>query len=105
MRVWVAGIDATVRHVRGRREAFPDAYVEDPAGYARSAAFAGRLRDAGATGIAYDSIRRVGGQCVALFRPRAVRLPVEEHAIVRLAWDGERQAIVDVFETRVLPEG
>ena len=103
MRAYVAGIDATLHDVRGAREAFPDAYVAAPDGYARSAAFAGRLRDAGATGIAYDSVRRVGGQCVALFRPRAVRLRVEEHAVIRLVWDGERQAIVDVFETRTLP--
>ena len=105
MRVYVASLDATLHDVRDRCADFPDACVDGPAGYPRSAAFAGRLRDAGGAGIVYDSARQANGQCVVLFRPRAVRLPVLEHAVVRLVWDGDRQAIVDVFETRTLPDG
>ena len=76
MRVYVASLDAMLHDVRGRCDDFPDACVDGPAGYPRSAAFAGRLRDLGSAGIVYDSARRAHGQCAALFRPRAVRLPV-----------------------------
>ena len=105
MRVYVAGVDAMLHDVRGRCVDFPAACVDGLAGYPQSAAFAGRLRDAGSAGIAYDSVRHASGQCVALFRPGAIRLPVIEHAVVRLVWDGDRQAIVDVFGTRTLPDG
>jgi hypothetical protein len=50
--------------------------------------------------VAYDSVRREGGQCAALFRARRVR---GCRATMHLAyvWDGER--IASVYEKREYP--
>ena len=62
----------------------------DPAQYPRSQRFAGRLRGAGSWGLLYRSVRRAGGHCVAVLRPRALALPVQQGAHVALRWDGAR---------------
>lgn len=60
--------------------------------YAASVALARELRAAGSWGLLYRSVRREGGECVAVLRPRAVQLPVVQGAHVSLVWDGERIA-------------
>lgn len=60
--------------------------------YAESVALARELRAAGSWGLLYRSVRREGGECVAVFRPRAVQLPVVQGAHVSLVWDGVRIA-------------
>ena len=54
------------------------------------------LRDAGSNGIAFDSVRRDGGECVAIFRPRLVQ-NVRQSVHLRYAWDGDvhRQCLRD----------
>lgn len=63
--------------------------ILDPDDYAASRAFAAPLRDAGANGILYPSVRHAGGQCVAAFRPKAVGVPVPGPAI-KYHFDGSR---------------
>ena len=75
----------------------PDIY--DPASYAASQKLGRLLRGAGSNGIAFDSVRRNGGQCVALFRPRLVQ-NVRQGVHLRYAWDGN--AISEVYEIRVV---
>ena len=70
MRHITAVIDATFNDIRGRRDQAPDLY--HPENYKASQAFGVRLRDNGANGIAYDSVRRTTGTCVVVFRPRLV---------------------------------
>ena len=53
------------------------------------------LRDAGSNGIAFDSVRRDGGECVAIFRPRLVQ-NVRQSVHLRYAWDGN--SIANVYE-------
>ena len=67
--------------------------------YSQSQRLGVELRERGADGIAYDSVRREGGECVAVFRPRCVgpARPVK-HLIFR--WDGS--AIVAVLEAHRL---
>ena len=48
---------------------------------------------------ALDSVRRNGGECVALFRPRLVQ-NVRQSVHLRYAWDGN--AISEVYEIRVV---
>ena len=67
------------------------AKVLDPDDYAASRAFALPLREAGAAGIVYPSVRHAGGQCVAAFRPKAVGVPVPGAAI-KYHFDGVRVA-------------
>jgi hypothetical protein len=44
-------------------------------------------------------VRRTGGECVALFRPRLVQ-NVRQSVHLRYAWDGN--AIAEVYEIRVV---
>ena len=44
----------------------------DPHSYAASQAFAASLLSAGANGVVYPSVRDLGGECLACFRPRLV---------------------------------
>lgn len=66
--------------------------LHDPDSYAASQAFGVRLRLAGEPGIVYDSVRHPGGQCVALFTPRATVPPARQAEHVSLRWNGERIA-------------
>jgi hypothetical protein len=81
--------------IRGRQDDFTDIY--SPTDYSSSQRFAVKIRDKGADGIAYDSVRRTGGECVAVFRPRCVG-PCRVIKRVIFRWDGEE--INTVLEVR-----
>jgi len=66
-----------------------------PDDYSPPQAFAKPLRDAGEWGLVYRSVRHVGGECIAAFRPQAVSIPVPGAALAYV-WDGER--ISKVYE-------
>lgn len=57
--------------------------------YSVSQGFARSLREAGAFGLHYPSVRDPEGFCVAIFRPTAVVLPVVATAHYQFHWDGE----------------
>jgi RES domain-containing protein len=96
MRVLEARVDARLHDLRGQREALPRIYDVDS--YADSQRLARHLRKARSWGIAFDSVRRAGGVCVALLRPRAVsECRQAEHLVY--VWDGTR--IAEVFEKRL----
>ena len=97
MRVLRARLRADLHDLRGMGSALPDVY--DPDDYTASQAFGRRLRAKGSWGIAYDSVRRRGGECVAAFRPRALsRCQQTQH--LSYVWDGER--IETVYEKKLL---
>ena len=85
MRVLEMRLDARLHDVRGLRAALPRVYaVED---YSASQQLARRLHAAHSWGITYDSVRRDGGECVAVLRPRAVaQCRQAEH--LQYEWDG-----------------
>src|ERR1700694_1511274 len=56
--------------LRGREREFPRVY--SPTDYSASQKLGVELRRRDGDGIAYDSVRREGGECVAVFRPRGV---------------------------------
>lgn len=94
MRVLEATLDARLHDLRGldlpRIRALED--------YAPGQQLARRLRSHRSGGIVYESVRRAGGQCVAVFRPRLVaNCRQAEHLVY--VWDGAR--IAEVFEKRV----
>ncbi|MGA2083103.1 MAG: RES family NAD+ phosphorylase [Holophaga sp.] len=62
-----------------------------PEDYARSQAFGRSARSDLAPGIVYRSVRRRGGECLAVVDGRAVRRCALE-ALMALRWDGERLA-------------
>jgi hypothetical protein len=83
--------------LRGQRARLPDIYA--PSSYTASQKLGRELRDAGSNGIAFESVRRHGGECVAVFRPRLVQ-NVRQSVHLRYAWDGN--SIANVYEMRAL---
>jgi hypothetical protein len=67
-----------------------DAELLHPDRYGASQQFAREHRGAGESGIGYASVRRPGGQCVALFTPRATLPPANQAEHVTLRWNGKR---------------
>lgn len=61
----------------------------DPARYGAPQAFAARLRSEGCPGLAYPSVRRFGGDCVAGFRP-SLFSRCRHAKVIQLLWDGRR---------------
>lgn len=85
MRSYQGNVRADLHDVRGGD--WPR--LHDPHSYAISQAFATRLRDKGSEGIVFDSVRKPGGQCVALFYPDLIG-PVKQGPHLLYRWDGGR---------------
>lgn len=86
MRVIVGRIDADLHDIEQLDVAGRQSLL-DPTDYTASQAFALALRAAGSTGVHYPSVRHAGGECVAMFRPTAVGLPVQTKHL-QYHWDG-----------------
>jgi hypothetical protein len=97
MRCYLADVVCELHDLRGKRIELPDVY--DPMSYAASQKVGAGLRAAGSNGVAFDSVRRTGGECVAVFRPRLVQ-NVRQGVHLRYAWDGA--AISQVYEIRAM---
>ena len=97
MRCYLADVDCELHDLRGQRARLPDIYA--PSSYTASQKLGRELRDAGSNGIAFESVRRNGGECVAVFRPRLVQ-NVRQSVHLRYAWDGN--SIANVYEMRAL---
>lgn len=70
-------------------DARPFDQYHDPDDYRTSQALGQRLRAGGANGIVYRSVRCPGGECVAIFWPDLMDIPVQaDHFDYH--WDGER---------------
>lgn len=96
-RCYVADVACELHDLRTRRVELPDIY--DPESYAASQKLGRALREADSNGVAFESVRRAGGECVALFRPRLVQ-NVRQSVHLRYAWDG--QSINNVYEIRLM---
>jgi hypothetical protein len=97
MRCYLADVACELHDLRTRRAQMPDVY--DPSSYVASQKLGRTLRAAGSNGIAFDSVRRYGGECVAIFRPKLVQ-NVRQSVHLRYAWDGG--AIAHVYEIRAV---
>ncbi len=81
--------------LRDRQRDFADAYSRTD--YSASQKLGVELRGRDADGIAYDSVRREGGECVAVFRPRCVG-PARPVKQLIFRWNGA--AVTAVLEAR-----
>ena len=93
MRIYAAHLSAQLHDIRGMKAQLPKVY--DPASYAVSSPFGAKLRAEGSSGIAYESVRDPGGQCAAVFKPRALS-HCRETGHLLFHWDGTR--IIGVFQ-------
>lgn len=100
MRVYVTDLDGKLHDLRGQKAAQPLVYHND--NYAAGQHLAKTLRKEGSNGIAYDSVRREGGECVAVFRPGLLSNGRQERHLCYV-WDGSR--IVSVYEKREFDGG
>lgn len=69
------------------RDARPHAEYHDPDDYRPSQALGQRLRETGSNGILYRSVRCPGGECVAVFWPDLMEIPVQADHL-DYHWDG-----------------
>lgn len=88
MRVLVGAFDADVEDLNAQDEPVRTRLL-DPDDYAASQAWARGLRDLGANGVYYPSVRRAGGECVVAFWPNVPGIPVQERHL-QYHWNGER---------------
>jgi hypothetical protein len=93
MRLYHVAIDGRLHDLRPPG-AVPAA-VFDADDYAASRALGRALRLQGALGVAWRSVRRDGGHCVGLFKPRAAKACLHA-ALLLYAWDGARFS--DIYE-------
>ena len=99
MRLYVVDLDGDVHDLRDRKPDCPLVYHDD--NYAGRQHLAQTLRKDGSNGIPYDSLRRDGGQCVAVFRPPLLSNARQERHLCYL-WDGQR--ISTVYAKRALQQ-
>lgn len=93
LRSYSSRIAQSLHDIRG--EAWQALHAPDD--YVPSQRFGKQLRDIDAWGLWYRSVRKAGGECVAVLRPRALS-HVRQGAHYAYLWDGER--IGDVLQLK-----
>ncbi len=99
MRSYLADVTASFHDIRAGRSQFREVY--DPDSYVHSQALGRRLKLGGSNGIAYDSVRHEGGECVAIYHPRLIQ-NLRQGIHLRYVWDGSR--IAHVYEIRQIEQ-
>ena len=87
MRVITATVDAPLHDLRHARKHAAELF--DPDRYDAPQALGQQLRDAGSWGVQFPSVRDKGGECLGLFRPKALHR-AKQGAHIALHWDGQR---------------
>ena len=88
MRVLLGAAAAEFEDVGGLSEPIRSRILH-PEFYVEARAYGRRLREAGANGVVYPSVRLSGGTCAGAFRPRAMAVPRQERHL-KYRWNGER---------------
>ena len=97
MRVYAVDLDAVLHDIRGMMDTMLGIY--DPSSYTASQSRAIEIRNSGSSGVAYDSVRKPGGECVAIFKPRVLSNCRQERHLTYV-WDGS--SISTIYEKRDL---
>lgn len=100
MRAYYARIRGELHDLRGCRNVKPPLFDPDPDAYGPGQALGRELRAGGSHGVIYPSVRRAGGECVGVFRPRLIA-PVTQGPHFEFLWDG--LAVTDVLQVRRYP--
>lgn len=95
MRTYLTDVVGDLHDIRGRGD-LTDVYHPDS--YAAGQVLGREMKAINSSGIAYDSVRHIGGQCVAVFRPRVLS-NCRQGPHFCYVWDGTR--ITTVYEKRL----
>ncbi len=95
MRVYCIDLYGELHDLRGKKKELPLVYDEDD--YTAAQDYGTNLRKAGSNGIVYDSVRKIGGECAAVFRPSLLSNVRQERHLCYV-WDGQK--IATVYEKR-----
>jgi len=79
--------------IDARRSPYPQIY--DPDGYRESQMFGSLVRGRGHEGIVYESVRRAGGECMALYAASVLSECREDRELV-YRYDGEKIEVSEV---------
>lgn len=90
VRDYLADFDCALYDVRDREKY---AALYDPTNHEISQTLGSRLRESGANGIYYSSVRRIGGECLVAFKPPLV-LNVRQGPHFEYRWEGAAEPIV-----------
>ncbi|MBX9771381.1 MAG: RES family NAD+ phosphorylase [Candidatus Obscuribacterales bacterium] len=85
--VILTDISGQFHDIRGMQTTLPDIYHSSD--YTASQGLATALRASGSFGIVYSSVRKAGGECVAVFRPTVIT-NFREDMTITYRWDGTR---------------
>jgi len=97
MRCYLADVTGAFHDIRG---GWPE--LHDPDSYVASQRTAVELRIGGGNGLVYDSVRKAGGQCVAVFYPDLIA-PARQGPHLLYHWNGETITHVTVGTEVVRP--
>jgi hypothetical protein len=86
LRCYKASVRQPMHDIRGRQATLAPVYAADD--YGASQRFGAALRQRGSWGVVFGSVRDPGGECVGVFRPRALG-PALQGQHVTLQWNGE----------------
>jgi len=95
MRVYEGTINKALHDIRGPE--YASLHHQDD--YKESQIFGKNLKKLHEWGLIYNSVRHIGGHCIAIFRPPAVSIP-RQKALLSYHWNGHQ--IVTVFDTKVI---
>lgn len=69
--------------------------------YTVSQAFAKKMRAKNSNGLLYNSVRNTGGKCIAIFKPKALTIPIQGgHYTYK--WCGKTQKITHVLKLELM---
>lgn len=91
MRVYLIDLEGELHDLRGQKKTQSRIYRTDD--YAAGQRLGKTLHQSGSDGIVYDSVRRIGGECAAVFRP-PVLSNVRQGKHLCYVWDGQQIAMV-----------
>ena len=87
MRVYTLTLRGQLHDIRGQQKRLSAVYHPD--NYSASQQFGKKLRGQGSWGIVYNSVRRIGGECAGVFRPRTLS-NCKQGQHLCYVWDGEQ---------------
>ncbi len=97
MRAYYARINGTLQDLRRQVNEHPEWFEPDPERFGASQLLGAGLKAQGVDGVVYCSVRRTGGECVGVFRPRLIS-PVTQGPHFEFLWDGK--SICEVLQVR-----